>query len=348
MRPSRPAREDRDWRVHHNYLTGTRQLGITTVEWAGAAAYRGDMSTRDRLLAALVAVIWGVNFPATAIALEHFPPLFLVAFRFAIIAVPTIIFIPRPKVPLRWLIGSGLGIGILQFVFLYIAIDDGLSSGLASIIVQASAPFTVVIAVVWLRERLGRKQWIGIIVAVLALGAIALHSAEQNALLPVLLGLLAGLGWAIGNIAMRKAAAPNPLQLTLWMSVVPPIPMLALAFIFEGPALIGKSLATMFTLQALPSVLALVYLIVFATILGFLIWTRLLAQYPSSEVAPFSMLVPVVGVLVSWLLFGSVPDLFELVAGLFVIAGVVLFSVRPKKLELVIPAKLPQPITAGV
>jgi len=72
------------------------------------------MLLRHRLLALLVAVCWGVNFPATALALEHFPPLFLVALRFSLIAIPTLILVPRPKVPFRWLLGVGLGIGTIS------------------------------------------------------------------------------------------------------------------------------------------------------------------------------------------------------------------------------------------
>ena len=68
------------------------------------------MPLRDRLLALLVAVVWGVNFPATAIALEHFPPLLMVALRFTLIAIPTLLLVPRPQVPVRWLVGVGLGI----------------------------------------------------------------------------------------------------------------------------------------------------------------------------------------------------------------------------------------------
>jgi O-acetylserine/cysteine efflux transporter len=290
----------------------------------------GLMSLRDRLLALSVAVIWGINFPATAFALQHFPPLFMVALRFALLAVPTIIFIPRPKVPLRWLILVGVGIGTLQFAFLYLGMAAGMSSGLASIVLQASAPFTVVIAGIFLRERISTRQAIGIGVAVLALGAIAFHRAQVASLLPVVLVLCGAVGWAIGNVAMRKAAAPNALHLTLWMSVVPPLPMLALALVFEGPARIGTSLGTAFTLAALPSDLGLLYVVVVATILGYGIWTGLLAKYPSSTVAPFSMLVPVVGVLASWIAFGQIPDAPELIAGAFVVGGVLFASYRPK------------------
>ena len=53
------------------------------------------MLPRDRLLALLVAVCWGVNFPATTLALQHFPPLLMLALRFTLIAIPTMIFVPN-------------------------------------------------------------------------------------------------------------------------------------------------------------------------------------------------------------------------------------------------------------
>ena len=112
------------------------------------------MPPRDRLLAALVAVLWGANFLAIHVGLQHFPPLFLAALRFAVIALPTVLFVPRPQVRLRWLLGYGLGFGTLQFLFLFVAMDVGMPTGLASLVLQASAPFTVVLGAVLLRERL--------------------------------------------------------------------------------------------------------------------------------------------------------------------------------------------------
>ena len=62
----------------------------------------------------------------------------MVALRFALLAIPTILFVPRPQVPLRWLIGIGLGIGHVQFAFLYLGMAAGMPSGLASLVLQAS------------------------------------------------------------------------------------------------------------------------------------------------------------------------------------------------------------------
>jgi O-acetylserine/cysteine efflux transporter len=285
-----------------------------------------QMPLRDRLLAACVAVCWGINFPATALALEHFPPFFLVALRYTLLAIPTLLFIPRPKIPLRWLLGVGIGIGILQFAFLYLGMASGMPSGLASLVLQASAPFTVIIAGIWLREHISRRAAVGVGIAVLGLAAIAVHRAQVAALLPVILTLCGALGWAIGNVSSRQAKAPNPLHLTLWTSVIPPIPMLILSLAVEGPARVGESLATAFTLQALPAVLGLLYVVVVATVIGYGIWNSLLARHPSSTVAPFSLLVPVVGVVASWVAFGEAIDLVEFVAGLAVIGGVLYAS----------------------
>ncbi|WP_242471253.1 MULTISPECIES: EamA family transporter [unclassified Blastococcus] len=283
---------------------------------------------RDRLLACLVAVCWGVNFPATALALEHFPPLFMVALRFTLVALPALLLVPRPPVPLRWLVGVGLGIGLLQFAFLYLGMAAGMPSGLASLVLQASAPFTVLLAGVWLHEKLSARQLGGVALAVAGLAVIALHRSQTAAWLPVVLTLCGALGWAIGNVCSRQAKAPNGLHLTLWSAVVPPLPMLALALVVEGPARIGRSLTSVATAEALPAVLGLLYVVVVATLVGYGLWNSLLSRHPSNVVAPFSMLVPVVGVLASWLAFGEVLDRVELAAGVLVVAGVLIGS-RP-------------------
>ena len=284
------------------------------------------MHSRDRLLALLVAVCWGLNFPVTAIALEHFPPFLLVAVRFTLLAVPTVLFVPRPQIPWIRLLRIGATLAGVQFAFLYLALRAGLPAGLASIILQASAPLTVIIAAVWLRERITRRQLVGILLALVGLAIIAVYRSQTAAFLPVLLCLIAALGWAYGNVAVRQAAPPNPLHLTLWMSIVPPVPLFALSLIVEGPDEIGRVLRTSLTLDALPSVLALLYLVLIASVVGYGIWTTLLSRHPSSTVAPFSMLVPVIGVLSSWLAFGEVPAAIELAAGAVVIAGVVCAS----------------------
>jgi drug/metabolite transporter (DMT)-like permease len=293
------------------------------------------MTVRDRLLAVGVAVLWGGNFLAIHIGLAHFPPLFLAALRFAVLAVPTLLLVPRPRVPLRWLFGYGLGFGTVQFVFLFLAMDIGMPTGLASLVLQASAPFTVLLGVVLLRERTTLRQRFGIGLAVLGLAGIAVDRAQSATLLPVLLTLLGALGWAFGNLAGRLAvrdahADVNPLHLTLWMTTIPPLPLLAISWLTEGPAEGWAALRAAVTPAGVPGLLAVGYIALLATVLGSGIWTALLRRHPAGVVAPYSLLVPVVGLALAAAVLGERPSAVELTAAMVIVTGVLLGTPRPR------------------
>ncbi|MFA4840223.1 MAG: EamA family transporter [Agrococcus sp.] len=284
------------------------------------------MTTRERLLAVLVAVLWGLNFLAIHLSLEQFPPFFLVALRFALIALPTILLVPRPDVPLRWLIGYGLGFGTLQFLFLYWALATGMPVGLASLVLQASAPFTVVLGATVLRERLDRGQVAGIVLAVAGLTVIGAQQLGTAAIGPFLLTLLGALGWALGNLSSRLARPSKPLHLTLWMSVVPVAPMLATSLWVEGPDRIAQSFTGLGTSTGLWALAGLGYTILLGTVVGSGIWTWLLSRHPAARVAPFSMLVPVVGLLTAWVALGETLSAAEITGAGIVVLGVLLGS----------------------
>lgn len=306
------------------------------------------MTTRERLLGVAVAILWGLNFLAIHLSLEQFPPFFLVALRFALIAVPTILLVPRPDVPLRWLIGYGLGFGTLQFLFLYWAMATGMPTGLASLVLQASAPFTVLLGATLLRERLDRGQVAGILLAVAGLTAIGAHQFGTAALGPFLLTLLGALGWALGNLSSRLARPSKPLHLTLWMSVVPVLPMLAVSLWAEGPERIAGSFTGLATPTGLLAIGGLVYTIVLATVAGSGIWTWLLSRHPAARVAPFSMLVPVVGLLTAWIALGETLDGVEIAGATTVVLGVLLGSgALPAGRLRRAPAREPQPSPAS-
>ncbi|EHR63594.1 EamA family transporter [Saccharomonospora cyanea] len=294
------------------------------------------MPRRDRLLAVLTAVLWGCNFLAIHAMLTHFPPLLAGAIRFLLVAVPTILLVPWPKVKLRWLVGYGLGFGTLQFAFLFVGLDTGMPTGLASLVLQASAPFTVVLGALLLSERLSTRQVVGITFAVLGMAAIAWQRAEHAALLPVILTLLGALSWAGGNLCARRAEAPNPLHFTLWSSVVPPIPMFALSLVFEGPDTQWQALSTVFTPDAWLALSGLAYVVVFGTVVGAGIWTTLMRRNPASTVAPFSLLVPVVGLSLAFVVLDERPTPVEIVASVVVVGGVLLGSLsrRPRRTRI--------------
>ena len=286
------------------------------------------MPLRDKLLAFSVAVLWGINFLAIHAGLEHFPPVFFAALRFAVIAVPTLLLVPRPTVPVRWLLGYGIGFGIVQFGFLFVAMDVGMPPGLASLVLQASAPFTVLLGALLLRERLVARQVAGIAMAVVGLAVIGAHRAQTAALLPVVLTLIAALGWAFGNLASRLAHTDEPLRLVLWMSVIPPVPLFALSAVIEGPTAGWRASGELLQGQAWTALLGLTYVVLLGTLLGSGLWTALMRRHPAGVVAPYSLLVPVVGMFAAWLALNEQPDATELTAGVVIVLGVLLGSPR--------------------
>jgi len=307
--------------MKQNYKTTRESLdGLGSPGGRRLETMEHGMKGRDVLGAGVVALIWGLNFVAIHVSLEHYPPFLLAALRFLVLAIPTLLFVPRPRVRLRWLLGYGLGFGILQFAFLYLGMAVGMPAGLSSLVLQASAPFTVILAAVFLRERPARPVVVGVLVALTGLGVIAGYRGLAVSVVPVLLVLAGALGWAIGNISSRQAQPDSPFRFMMWMTVVPPLPLLALSLLVEGPHRISTALAT--APSAWLANLGLAYTVVLATVVGSGIWTTLLVRNSASSVAPFSMLVPVAGLASAWLLLHEQPSGWELLGGVLIVGGV--------------------------
>jgi len=249
----------------------------------------------------------------------------------------------------RWLVGYGLGFGTFQFLFLYWGMAAGMPVGLSSLVLQASAPFTVLLAATLLRNPLTPRAALGVLVAVAGLAVVGWQRLDGPAgPWPFVLVLAGALSWALGNLCTAQARAPEPLHLTLWMSVVPPLPMLALSLVAEGPDRIADSLTRWDSPDAWPAVLGLAYTVLVGTVLGSGIWTWLMARHPAGMVAPFSMLVPVVGMSTAWLVLGETVSPGEAAGAVLVVAGV-LVATRPPRPQAPVSAsdRRPQAARAG-
>ncbi|WP_105744534.1 O-acetylserine/cysteine exporter [Cronobacter dublinensis] len=281
------------------------------------------MTRKDGLLALLVVLAWGVNFVVIKVGLHAMPPLLLAGLRFLLVAFPALLFVARPKVPFRLLLGYGLTISFGQFAFLFSAIKFGMPAGLASLVLQAQAFFTIVLGVFAFRERLQAKQLTGIALAVI--GMLVLIEGSLNgqhvALLGFMLTLAGALSWACGNIFNKKImqlpTPPAVMSLVVWSALIPVLPFFAASLLFDGPQVVAQSLMHIDGV----TVLSLVYLAFIATILGYGIWGTLLGRYETWRVAPLSLLVPVVGLASAALLLDERLTALQIVGALLVMAG---------------------------
>lgn len=275
------------------------------------------MSPRDLFFALLVIVVWGLNFVVIKVGLHDVPPMLLGALRFTLAAIPAIFFIKRPNVPLRWLVAYGMTISFGQFAFLFSAMSVGMPAGLGSLILQSQAFFTLMFAALVLGERVRVSNIFGLVIAAAGLLLIGLQSGSGLTVAGFALTICAAVMWAMGNIITKKVGQIDLVSLVVWGSLIPPLPFLAMSLWLEGPALIETSLRNI----SLSSVLAIVYLAFVATLLGYGLWSRLLSRYPASQVAPFSMLVPVVGLSSSALLLNEQLSQLQMIGAALVMAG---------------------------
>jgi O-acetylserine/cysteine efflux transporter len=278
----------------------------------------GAMNRRDSLLAALVAVLWGFNFVVIDWGMGDLPPLLFAAIRFVLVAFPACLLVPRPRVSWRVLVAVGAFMSLGQFGFLYVSMHAGMPPGLAALVLQSQVVFTIVIAVVALRERTSVGQVTGVGLGVAGLVVVALGRDGHVGLGALLLCLLAGLSWGIGNVVARAARVPGGLGLAVWSAVVVPVPLLLLSLLLDGPHAIGTGLAAV----GWHAVLSTAYTVVMSTMVGFGIFNGLLARHPSGRVVPWVLLVPVVAMMCAWALVGEQPGPAELVGAALLVLGV--------------------------
>ena len=269
--------------------------------------------------ALLIAAIWGLNFTVIRFGLDTFTPLAFAGWRFVLGALP-VLFVPRPAASWKALAGMGAFLFAGQFVFLFFAMQAGLPPGLSSVLVQLQGPLTLVLAALFLGERATAAQWGGLAIALIGVLLIARSVEGSASVLAVAIALLSALSWATGNLFLRETRGASVFAVTVWASLIPPIPLLLASAAVDGWA------ATFAPVLA-PSwkgSLVLLYTVVPVMWLGYWIWGTLLRTYPAAKAGPVSLLVPCCALVFSSLLTGETIGGLRLVAVAIVLGGVAL------------------------
>jgi O-acetylserine/cysteine efflux transporter len=293
------------------------------------------MKLRHVAAAVMIAAIWGVNFVVIDVGLDSLPPLLFAGLRFVAAAFPAILFVRRPAIPWRWFLLIGLPLGVGQFGLLFISMHMGMPAGLSSLVLQTQALFTAMFAAVMLRERARRTQLAGMVVAFAGIVLIGLSLGQGSPLFAFTLCIGAAGMWGLANIGLRKARPPDAFAFMVWVSLVPPIPLLALSMVFEGPRADLHALAHI----SAGGLGALFYVAYISTLVGFGTWGWLLRRYEAGQVGMYSLLVPPFGISSAALLLGEPITVTDTIAALLIVGGVALGSIRRRTTA---PAPLPQ------
>lgn len=251
-------------------------------------------------LASCVAIIWGLAYVATKIALGTFSPPQLTALRF-LIACALVLVVPRPKVPLHMLIAIGSTMFTGQFLLQFFGIANGMPPGLASVVSQTQGMFTVLLAILVLKEVPTTRQLFGMILGVVGLALIGMTVGKGLTVVGLLLVLGSAISWSVGNILLKRLPPVDMFHLVVWMSLVPPLPALAISGLTDGFGALPQTLLS----ASWQAVVSTLYLGLVATVLAYAIWGKLLRTYSAAAVMPFALLAPCVGAVSSAVVFGE-------------------------------------------
>ena len=287
------------------------------------------MKPTDLALAIVTAVLWGLNFVVIKLGLGNYPPLLFTALRFAC-AAGLVLFLPRPRVAFGRILLLGAVMFASQFSCLFLGMAHGMPPGLASVTAQTQAFLTVLFASAVLRERPTRQQISGTLVAFCGLGLIASTVGGDVTWTGLLFTLGAATSWASGNILLKRTGQVEMLPLVGWMALVPPLPLTLLSVAVDGrERVVGALLHPTWI-----GVGAVLFNGIFATVVGFGIWAQLLRRYPAATVAPFSLLVPTVGMASSAWAFGEHFSPTRLAGALLIVVGLGIVVLRwPQRLR---------------
>jgi O-acetylserine/cysteine efflux transporter len=275
------------------------------------------MKPADVCIAVFVAMIWGLAFVASRIALNEFSPELMTTLRFAIAALPCLL-VRKPDVSWPLLIAISFTLFLGQFLAQAFAIAGGVPVGLSSVIVQSQALFTIGFAALLFAELPTRMQTVGIGIATVGLLMICGTVGYDFSVSAFAVLMISPISFAVGNLLLRRAQNVRMFDLFAWLCLVAAVPLFALTLVSNGPQLTWFALSHM----SLAGFVCMLFLGGISTSIAYWLWGRLLRDYPAAQVVPFALLVPFVGSAASSIVFAETFGPLRLAGMITVIGGI--------------------------
>lgn len=267
-------------------------------------------------------ILWGLNIIAVKMAVETIAPLTAGMLRQLIvlaICLPALRIVPGRMVPL-------VALGICSGGLFYIAINLSLAVsdnvGALAIAGQLGVPFSLLLAIVVLGERIARIRLAGIAMALGGVGLLVFDPHAVDELLGLGLTAVGSMIWAVCSLLQRRLVGVPVLTIYAWVGLLGALTLAPVAVVFEPQAL-----------AALPSVpLAhfgwVAFSAIGSTVLGQGAMSWLLQRHPISAVVPLTLAAPVISVILASLFFATPLTPLMIAGGIIALAGVGILTIR--------------------
>ncbi|HEY0524489.1 MAG TPA: EamA family transporter [Stellaceae bacterium] len=298
----------------------------------------------DIAAAVVVAALWGLNFPVMKLGLGELPPMLLMALRFTLVALLLCPFRRLPREKLGAILLLSITLGSLHFSLMFSGVA-GIDAATAALLAQSQVPFATMLAAIFLKDRLTVRAAIGMAVAAAGLVLIVGEPRfTRDDAVPICLVLVASFVWAVGNVQIKRLGAVDSFAANGWIAFFAAPQLLILSLLLE------RDHVAVLRNASWVAYAAVAYAAIAITIGSYALWYRLMRRYPVSTVMPFTLLVPVFGVLASMAMLGNRMSWQGMLGGVATLLGVAVIVLRRHRpqppLRPAAPPPLPPPTRA--
>jgi len=279
------------------------------------------MNLIDILAAISVAVIWGVNISFIKISVAEFPPIFLTGLRFLIVALLLIWWVRPPWKQMRMIGVLSFAFGGVHFGSIFYGLR-GVDVSIVAIFSMLGVPCSVLFARLLLKERFGWRKSCGMAIAFAGVFILLGEPAATASPLHMAVLCMAVIAWGLGNNLVKMLGPVNNFALNAWMGLFASVQLLMTSWLLET-----GQLSALLNASA-QAWLGLAYVVLMATVTGYGLWYYLVGKYDVGRVVPFTLLVPVAGVLTGVLMMGENLSLSKVVGGAVTLVGVAIIQLR--------------------
>lgn len=280
------------------------------------------MNFRDFIAILFMILIFGFGAVVVKVCLGEFPPFTMASLKFTITAVLLSRFLPSPKRLKLLFLHAFLMVTCISLIFIA---ANRLDAGTAVISYQLVVPFGSLLAAVFFKDKLGIKGWFAMAFTFVGIGILVGDPTLKNPMY-VFIMILGAFVAASTTVVIKHLSELKPLAITAWTMVFGAPMMLVLCLIFESNQLEIISAA------GWKGWSALAYNIIGDSIIACTLWFYLLGKYRINQVAPFTLITPVIGVLGGVMVLNEELTWRKFAGGLIIISSVAIIVLYKNKI----------------
>ncbi len=276
----------------------------------------------DILAVTVMNLMWGLNLIAVKMGVDLVQPMTAAWLRQAmvmLICLPALRIVPGK---MRELIGLGLLSGTIFYIFVNwsLAVSDNVPA--LAIAGQLGAPFSLILAVLVLGERIHKYRLIGMALAFAGVVVLVFDPAAVDEELGIAITAAGSVVWAVCSLIQRRLKGVPVLTIYAWIGLIGTLCLLPVAWVAEPEAV--RSIPDL----PMSSLSWILFSALGSTVLGQGAMSFLLQRHPVSTVVPLTLVTPVISVAAAAWWFGSIITPVMIVGGIMVLVGVAIVTIR--------------------